>query len=102
MIKPEPWRLFMLLSAERNLLGREVAKGWTFATLFLAQDHADTRIPALNLQALNTQTGERSNRVRGKWSEPSVAPVSTPTAAAAAIEADDGKPRPAVRQWWMD
>lgn len=70
----QPWRLFLLLSADRNLLGREI-RGFRFSNLADAQAHADARVQTIKLQALNTATGERSNRVDGKWQELVAAPA---------------------------
>ncbi|WP_428668083.1 hypothetical protein [Reyranella sp.] len=90
----EPWRLWMLLSVPRGTLGREIVYGWS--SIANLQEHADTRLPAFNLQAENRETGERWQRVQGRWRK-----LAAPAPAVAEIDLEAEPPQP-PRYYWQD
>jgi hypothetical protein len=79
------WQLWILLSPERGLLGREIRYGWQTADELKAW--ADARLPAFDLEA-RCGSAERWRRIKGQWSTVEVPKPSEPLAR--------------DRMYWMD
>jgi hypothetical protein len=90
--RSEPWRLWILLSPLRGIVGREIRYGWS--TIEGVRQYADSTIGGLNLRAEHKETGERWHRIAGTWSQAAARPAEPPPRRSQLL--------PIERRWWED